>query len=236
MQSSQHGTLSLVGRAGMGILLFALLALGPAGCDRTESRTLEGLPPPVFQEPPHDWPTTHPDVPQSADDVEAGWRNHELPEPAWRWIVVHHSAGAGGNAPKFDVFHRDTRGWDELGYHFVIGNGTDRRDGEVEVGPRWIKQKHGAHCLTDSGQFNKQGIGICLVGNFDAEGHRPSPRQWASLIALCRFLCREYDIPPDRIVGHRQAQAMEGNRRPQDDNCPGKNVDLDALRRAIGPR
>jgi 5-methylcytosine-specific restriction endonuclease McrA len=36
----------------------------------------------------------------------------------------------------FDRSHRD-KGWDELGYHFVIGNGTSSGDGVVEVGTRW---------------------------------------------------------------------------------------------------
>ena len=63
----------------------------------------------------------------------------------WRYIVIHHSATAGGNAQQFDVAHRQVRGFDELGYHFVIDNGNGGPDGRVEVGSRWGKQKHGAH-------------------------------------------------------------------------------------------
>ena len=65
------------------------------------------------------------------------------PERKWRFIIVHHSASESGNAAKFDRDHRN-RGWDELGYHFVIGNGTMSGDGQIEVGPRWVKQKHGS--------------------------------------------------------------------------------------------
>src|SRR5439155_15411047 len=54
----------------------------------------------------------------------------------WRWIVIHHSATPTGSAAKFDRDHR-AKGWDELGYHFVIGNGTETRNGQIEVGPRW---------------------------------------------------------------------------------------------------
>src|SRR5688500_4663582 len=89
-------------------------------------------------------------------------------EPSNRWtcIVIHHSASEAGGADRFDDWHR-TKGWDELGYHFVIGNGSDTADGQVEVGPRWLAQKHGAHCKTKDEYYNNHGIGVCLVGNFD---------------------------------------------------------------------
>ena len=164
-------------------------------------------------------------------DVEAAWRSHSQPDRDWTWIVVHHSGGAGGDAVKFDEFHRaPPRNWDELGYHFVIGNGTETADGQVQVGTRWLKQKHGAHCATPSGQFNQHGVGICMVGNFELDNNRPSKRQWASLVALCSFLCREYDIPVERIIGHRDGQAAEG---PVTTECPGRNVDLADLRRRV---
>ena len=57
----------------------------------------------------------------------------------WTCIVIHHSATDEGNAERFDRMHK-AKGWDELGYDFVIGNGTDTRDGQVEVGPRWPVQ------------------------------------------------------------------------------------------------
>ncbi|MDK1032010.1 MAG: hypothetical protein QGD94_08400, partial [Planctomycetia bacterium] len=44
-------------------------------------------------------------------------------ERRWAWIVVHHSATRRGSALIFGRFHRENRRWDELGYHFVIGNG-----------------------------------------------------------------------------------------------------------------
>ena len=32
-----------------------------------------------------------------------------------------------------------------LAYHFLIGNGIDSGDGEVEIGPRWKRQLLGGH-------------------------------------------------------------------------------------------
>ena len=58
----------------------------------------------------------------------------------WQRIVVHHSAIKYGNATKYDATHRSRGMKNGLAYHFVIGNGIDSGDGEIEVGPRWKKQ------------------------------------------------------------------------------------------------
>ncbi|MCG3179588.1 MAG: hypothetical protein BIFFINMI_01926 [Phycisphaerae bacterium] len=156
----------------------------------------------------------------------------DTPSPErWQWIVVHHSASDSGSAAVFDQWHRE-RGWKSLGYDFVIGNGAGSGDGQVEVGPRWEAQEEGAHTLTPSNRFNQHGIGICLVGDFSKPGHRPTRAQWAALVELCARLCREHDIAPDRILGHRDAQATEGRMTTE---CPG-NLDLDALRRQVADR
>ncbi|MGB2986944.1 MAG: peptidoglycan recognition family protein [Phycisphaerae bacterium] len=141
----------------------------------------------------------------------------------WTHVVIHHSATASGGAKTFDRYHRESNGWDELGYHFVIGNGTDTPDGYVEVGTRWHKQKHGAHCKTESNYYNEHGIGICLVGNFNKT--RPTQRQRASLQRLARFLCRECEIPPERVTTHAAI-----TRKTQ---CPGRHFNPAALRRSL---
>ena len=57
-----------------------------------------------------------------------------VPSRRWQYIVIHHSATHGGGAKSFDSMHRGN-GWDELGYHFVVGNGTDTGDGTVRGRP-----------------------------------------------------------------------------------------------------
>ncbi|MEM1011597.1 MAG: peptidoglycan recognition family protein [Planctomycetota bacterium] len=140
----------------------------------------------------------------------------------WKYIVIHHSATPDGGAREFDKLHRGN-GWDELGYHFVIGNGTDTPDGAVEVGPRWRKQKHGAHAKTADNRFNELGIGICLVGNFDHSS--PTQRQMHALTVLSAHLMQQYRIPPGRLIGHGDTSATA---------CPGEalHARLPALRRA----
>lgn len=140
----------------------------------------------------------------------------------WECIVIHHSATDVGGAKRFDRAHRE-RGFDELGYHFVIGNGTDTADGHVEVGSRWRAQKYGAHCRSPQDYYNEHGIGVCLVGNFDEA--RPTAAQMASLKKLLRHLSHTYDIPAKRVHTHGGVTGMT--------HCPGKHFDLKAVRKAV---
>ena len=130
----------------------------------------------------------------------------------WRHIVIHHSATDGGNAAGFDKAHR-RRGWDELGYHFVIDNGRGGPDGRVETGSRWRRQKWGAHCGgTPGNEYNEYGIGICVVGRFDHA--LPSAAQLATLETLVADLATKHHIPPENVIGHRDAPGANTK-------CPG---------------
>jgi N-acetyl-anhydromuramyl-L-alanine amidase AmpD len=96
------------------------------------------------------------------------------------------------------------RGWDEMGYHFVITNGLGGPDGNVEIGTRWKKQKWGAHTgQTPGNEYNNFGIGICLVGNFDES--QPTSQQLRSLEELVSFLVKMYNIDTGNIIAHRDA-------------------------------
>lgn len=137
---------------------------------------------------------------------------------AWRYIVVHHSATPNGSAAKFDIEHR-AKGWDELGYHFVIDNGQGGPDGRIEIGSRWFKQKHGAHAKTPDERFNQFGIGICLVGNF--ENTKPTSAQYRELAELVAWLQDRYDIPSENVIGHNDTKPTA---------CPGKNLNVATIR------
>ena len=146
--------------------------------------------------------------PMSADWVVAGG-------PKWTHIIVHHSSETRGNAAIFDRAHK-LRGYDELGYHFVITNGKGGTDGNVEVGSRWPIQKHGAHTrvsVSDDNYWNRYGIGICLVGNFNDD--RPSRKQLESAAHLIAYLQQQYNIPDRNILGHGQVPGAKTD-------CPGR--------------
>ena len=84
----------------------------------------------------------------------------------WRYIVVHNSATTKGNAKAFDRYHREVKGMSNgMAYHFVIGNGSYTKAGQIEIGNRWTSQLQGGH-LRSYAQ-NQIALGICLVGDFD---------------------------------------------------------------------
>jgi N-acetyl-anhydromuramyl-L-alanine amidase AmpD len=190
-------------------------------------RVAGALPPPYRAAPtPPPSRSAALELPRESARASASWSSAAWKplgqERAWQFIVVHHSATATGSATEFDRMHK-ANGWDELGYHFVIGNGTGTGDGEIEVGSRWPKQKHGAHTkVANHPEYNDLGIGICLVGNFDVT--HPSEAQMQSLARLIRFLQDRYGVPRSHIYGHGQLKAT---------NCPGRNFDYADLFRRL---
>jgi N-acetylmuramoyl-L-alanine amidase len=133
-------------------------------------------------------------------------------ERAWRYIVVHHSDDESGCCAKYDAVHRG-KGWDCCGYDFVIGNGTQTGDGQVEVGPRWVSQTTGAHAKTPDNRYNDYGVGIVLVGDFE-HGCGPSARQYESLVRLTKWLMARYGISASNVLRHGDCKSTA---------CPGKN-------------
>jgi len=156
----------------------------------------------------------------SARGVPAGWIP-AVPANNWMWIIIHHSDSDYGSAAIIDKWHRD-RGFDELGYHFVIGNGTNSGDGQIEVGPRWIKQKWGAHDNALDNRFNTNGIGICLVGDFNKT--HPTLRQRRALMRLVVYLMKTYQVPADRVLGHGETK---------DTQCPGRYLNVADIRDSV---
>jgi N-acetylmuramoyl-L-alanine amidase len=139
----------------------------------------------------------------------------------WKYVVLHHSANAQGGLDQIDRDHRKILGFEGCGYHFVIGNGTDSPDGQIEVADRWLNQKHGVHCRNGkTPDVNEYGIGICLVGNFDQS--EPTPKQIAAARALVAYLGNRYKIASDKVGTHDQfANGPTA--------CPGKNFPSEAI-------
>jgi N-acetylmuramoyl-L-alanine amidase len=81
------------------------------------------------------------------------------------------------------------RGWNDIGYHYVI-----RRNGEIECGR--MESVQGAHCPP----VNKTSIGVAWVGLT-----KPTSQQTASLLKLTRELMLRYGVHIDRVLGHNEA-------------------------------
>ena len=143
--------------------------------------------------------------------LPARWAPH-VAERRWRHIVIHHTVTSQGSVVFLDRIHR-ARGFDSLGYHFVIGNGAGAGDGEVQVGARWSGQTVGAHTRVnpaDDNYWNRNSIGIVLVGDFTRAP--PSRRQMDALVSLVRSLEQHFQIATDEVIPHR---AVKGTL------CPG---------------
>lgn len=111
-------------------------------------------------------------------------------------LVVHTTASAYGSdlsAEDIRKYHVNTKGWSDIGYHYVV-----RLDGTIELG-RDV-DKSGAHVLG----HNKNTIGLTYVGGLDKNGKPKDTRTDAQKKAL-RSLLWELRLlyPKATIKGHR---------------------------------
>lgn len=135
----------------------------------------------------------------------------------WRHIVIHHSAGHFGDVAFLNRVHRQRQPGDpvdSMAYHLVVGNGNGLAMGEIAQGLRWRCRLWGAHVSARNTAYNLQGIGICLIGNYQ-EDHLPG-EQYASLVRLVRGLMAEHRISPSRVHTH-------GRIPGEQTLCPGRN-------------
>lgn len=133
-------------------------------------------------------------------------------------IVTPRGVSLDISAAEIDQLHR-AEGFDEIGYHYVV-----RFDGTVEKGR--AEDLRGAHARQwdERGvSYNASSIGVCFAGNCDA-ARWTLPQQEAGY-RLILELMRRYDVPPERVIGHREC----GN----DTHCPGELVDMDAVREKL---
>jgi len=163
----------------------------------------------------------------------------EIGEKEWKYIAIHHSATHNGNTKTFRKYHRSKKWWD-IGYNFVICNGGDGADGELQKG-RSIGIS-GAHVKSYKGvNYNNMALGICLVGWFDniiwehsdldkkfenPYNKTPTKKQLDTLISLVKDLMKEYNIPVENVLGHREFPNVHKS-------CPGFNFNIDKFRKLI---
>jgi N-acetylmuramoyl-L-alanine amidase len=131
--------------------------------------------------------------------------------PVIRWLVVHCSA----TPPSMDIGRVEInrwhiqRGWDCIGYHYVI-----RRNGDIEKGRP--DDRAGAH----EPSVNAASIAICLIGGVDKSkqmlpANNFTPEQFDSLRSL---LIRLKSLYPDAVViGHRDAPSRPARACPSFD-------------------
>jgi N-acetylmuramoyl-L-alanine amidase len=130
-------------------------------------------------------------------------------------VVIHCSASNWGTAKDIDKWHKE-RGWNGIGYHWVITNGRQwagykyatKDDGIIQAGRD--EKVVGAHV---KGQ-NRDSIGVCLIG----EQHFTGKQLYESLPNLLRLVLFTYELTLDDVYGHNQFDPGK--------TCPNFDVEL----------
>lgn len=149
------------------------------------------------------------------------------------YIVIHTAAYSGQNCDANMINHwHKARGWDDIGYHFVILNDRhgSKKDGTLEHG-RSLTQR-GAHTLG----LNSRSIGICCIGHGDKENFTNA--QYLTLLDLIHRLMSDYSIALKHVIGHREIndlirQGVVNSQYKTTKTCPGRLVDMDFIRSFI---
>lgn len=170
----------------------------------------------------------------------------------WRWLIIHHSESDDGPGNNWDAIRAYHMSW-RHNFH-VISEAEGKAlqaAGTLGVEPpfqdiayHWGVERVGDVYVVKAGRsmdmpgahagpaWNGKAIGICLVGNFDKAA--PPDAQLSMTASLCDVLMRKFDIPPEHVIGHREAQAMEGLGESQRKTCPGLKLNMDRFRKLLG--
>lgn len=139
-------------------------------------------------------------------------------------FTQHHTAGRLPRTPEESLaemrflqdFHQNGRGWNDIGYHFII-------DGEGRVYQGRPIDAQGAHVLSN----NAGNVGISLMGSYHAPyWHQITPAQLESIKRLGLWLRDRFGVSPDTYRGHRDYKGT---------TCPGDVVyqHLPGIREAL---
>ncbi|BCS53302.1 peptidoglycan recognition family protein [Geobacter sp. SVR] len=121
-------------------------------------------------------------------------------------IIIHHSLTKDGTVSDFEGikrYHMEEKGWDDIGYHFLIEN----MNGTINICTGRPINKTGAHTVG-----HNDCIGVCVVGNFDLAP--PDEAHMNTLVQLTLALLGQFPyLTPDDIHRHSEYAPK---------SCPGK--------------
>jgi len=136
-------------------------------------------------------------------------------------IILHGSASEFGDVKTIRRWHLE-RGWKDIGYNAVIGNGFLTKDDwrkkrydssldglimpgrDLNDNPYDFLGEVGAHALG----YNENSIGICLISTPEVY---PTPKQIWSALIMCAYLVRVelYLISIDSVLGHKEVDSKK---------------------------
>ncbi len=133
-------------------------------------------------------------------------------------IVLHCSDSEWGDAEVIDKWHKE-RGFDCIGYHYVIVGGRvvggkyhEPTDGWIQKG-RSIEYE-GAHCRGHNGDS----VGVCIIGRRHFTG-----KQFEATLLFINSLLVEYDLGVNALYGHTELDPKK--------TCP--NLKMDFIRNLL---
>lgn len=131
------------------------------------------------------------------------------------YLVIHHTTtpnvtdgsreAAESIAKMVQNAHMSTlNDWGDTGQHFTVSRGGFALEG-----------RHGSRYTLEQGQtfmlgvhalgFNAYALGIECEGLYTLN---PPPQSlYAGLVPLAAYICQQYELPPSRIIGHRDVTA-----------------------------
>jgi len=163
----------------------------------------------------------------------------------WEYIVLHHSWSPDNNVTSdWDGIKRYQMSWryndtaissDRAKALIIQGKKVIAPDLDIayNFGLEYVNKSfvyrigrplsmQGAHTIG----FNYVSIGICIIGNYDLV--EPDIQQYDMLVKLCKELQRLYNIPNNKVIGHRETYAIR--KVPIEKSCPGNKINLDKFR------
>jgi hypothetical protein len=141
-------------------------------------------------------------------------------QPYFDKLTLHHAAGWAARSLEegkkqvlaIQEFHQEGRGWNDIGYHFVVDMAGNIYQGRPET-------VVGAHV----GGANTGNTGVCILGcyhppepNFSCNDQM-TPETKRALVHLYAWICDTYGVDPKVLLGHRDYFGTT--------SCPGDNVE-----------
>ena len=135
-----------------------------------------------------------------------------IPLEKIEYIIIHHTHNPELTVKTTHLLHRDKFNWAGIGYNYFIEKNAE------------VFEARGLYVGAHAKNYNKNSIGIRIVGNFD--NTIPNDKQMNSLIDLVIYFMKKYDIEASRVIGHRELPDVQKS-------CPGEKFDMNEFRKLI---
>ena len=139
------------------------------------------------------------------------------------YIIIHTTGGSKATVESVKKYHRDTLGWADIGYNFMIERNATWK---TERGENYV----GAHAKN----HNYNSIGISYSGCDNDTSNQTKENaikngtitksQYERLLSQTRMLLKKYSIPKEKVLGHNELPGVSKS-------CPC--IDMDEFRKNL---